>query len=75
MGEMPTVIEQLEKAVSGTLTGSHGSEVEVEECPINEAALLIEQMQLTESVKVPPAPNHLLETSKMLAVLNYLVFP
>ncbi|BFZ01996.1 hypothetical protein BsWGS_05035 [Bradybaena similaris] len=70
---MPTVIEQLEKAVSGTLTSHHGSGVEVEECAINEAALLIEQMQLTEPVKVPPAPNHLLET-KTFATLGCNVF-
>ncbi|CAG5131681.1 unnamed protein product [Candidula unifasciata] len=64
---MPTVIEQVDRAVSGALS-SHGSGVEREQSATTDEALMIEQMQLTEPMKSQHAPNHLLETKTFATV-------
>ena len=59
---MPTVFEQTDRAVNGSVAIANSATDG--ESETNEKALMIENMELVEPRKTLHVPNHLLETSK-----------
>lgn len=65
---MPTVLEQQEKAIDGSIAIDNSA---ADGESVNEKALMIENMELVEPKKLIHVPNHLLETSKSFMTTVY----